>query len=111
MRGSSREESSRQLPSRSCGGDAACNLRGAAPIQLPKPTPGVFMRFAVLLLSSVLAAPILSAQRAVPSGGQWLIEPGDHAGTIQLSVRYGERGNSSNWSRDVPLGEFVGLSA
>ena len=69
------------------------------------------MRLPVLLLTSLLIAPVLSAQRAVPSGGQWLIEPGDHAGTIQLSVRYGERGYSSNWSRDVPLGEFVGLSA
>ncbi len=69
------------------------------------------MRFAVLLLAGFLAAPILSAQRAVPSDGQWLIEPGEHSGTVQLSVRYGERGYSSNWSRDVPLGEFVGLSA
>jgi len=69
------------------------------------------MRFAVLLLASILAIPLLSAQRTVPSGGQWLIEPGDHPGTVQLSVRYGERGNSSNWSRDVALREFVGLSA
>ena len=69
------------------------------------------MRCAVLLLASILATPLLSAQRTVPSGGQWLIEPGDHPGTVQLSVRYGERGNSSNWSRDVALREFVGLSA
>src|ERR1043166_10302721 len=69
------------------------------------------MRFAVLFLASILAAPVLSAQRAVPSGGQWLIDPGEHPGTIQLSVRYGERGYSSNWSRDVSLREFVGLSA
>jgi hypothetical protein len=72
------------------------------------------MRFAVLLLLAFLAAPVLSAQRTVPSGGQWLIDPGEHSGTVQLSVRYserGERGYSSNWSRDVPLSEFVGLSA
>src|SRR5436190_1264238 len=68
------------------------------------------MRFAVLLLASILATPVLSAQRAVPSGGQWLIDPGERSGTVQLSVRYGERGYSSNWSR-VPLGELVGLSA
>src|SRR2546423_2185079 len=88
-----------------------CNLRNGLPIQLPKSTPGVPMRFAVLLLASFLAAPVLSAQHAVPSDGQWLIEPGEHSGTVQLSVRYGERGYSSNWSRDVPLREFVGLSA
>src|SRR6266699_961757 len=88
-----------------------CNLRGGLPIQLPKSTRGVPMRFAVLLLIAFLAAPLLSAQRVVPSGGQWLIEPSEHAGTVQLSVRYGERGYSSNWSRDVPLREFVGLSA
>ncbi len=69
------------------------------------------MRFAVLFLASILATTLLSGQRTVPSGGQWLIDPGDHSGTVQLSVRYGERGNSSNWSRDVPLREFVGLSA
>jgi len=69
------------------------------------------MRCAVLLLASILATPLLSAQRTVPSGGQWLIEPGYHPGTVQLSVRYGERGNSSNWSRDVALREFVALSA
>src|SRR5438445_4106668 len=69
------------------------------------------MRFAVLLLASFLAAPVLSAQRSVPPGGQWLIERGDHPGTIQLTVRYGERRYSSNWSRDVPVGELVGLSA
>src|SRR6266571_4136072 len=69
------------------------------------------MRFAVLFLASILATPLLSAQRTVPSDGQWLIEPGYHPGTVQLSVRYGERGNSSNWSRDVALREFVGLSA
>ncbi len=69
------------------------------------------MRFAVLFLASILATPVLSAQRAVPSGGQWLIDPSERPGTVQLSVRFGERGNSSNWSRDVPLREFVGLSA
>src|SRR5881396_1976682 len=69
------------------------------------------MRFAVLLLASFLAAPLLSAQHTVPSGGQWLIEPGEHSGTVQLSVRYGERRHSSNWSRDVPIGELMGLSA
>src|SRR2546422_11183591 len=68
------------------------------------------MRFAVLLLA-FLAAPILSAQHAVPSDGQWLIEPGEHAGTVQLAVHYGERGYSRNWSRDVPQREVVGLSA
>src|SRR2546429_5447532 len=88
-----------------------CNPRGGLRIQLPKSTPGVRMRFAVLLLASFLAAPILSAQHPVPSDGQWLIDPGERPGTVQLSVRYGERGHSSNWSRDVPLREFVGLSA
>src|SRR6266849_5864182 len=91
--------------------EAPCNPRGALPIQLSKSTPGVSMRFAVLLLASFLAAPVLSAQRTVPSGGQWLIERGDHPGTIQLTVRYGERRYSSDWSRDVPIGELVGLSA
>ena len=69
------------------------------------------MRFAVLFLAAILATPVLSAQRAVPSSGQWLIDPGERPGTVQLSVRYGERGYSGNWSRDVPLGALVGLSA
>src|SRR5438093_11555041 len=71
------------------------------------------MRFAVLLLVSFLAAPILSAQHTVPSGGQWLIEPGEHPGTVQLTVRYGERRYSDNWNSqdDVPLSQLVGLSA
>ena len=69
------------------------------------------MRFAVLLLASFLAAPVLSAQHTVPSGGQWLIERGDHPSTVQLTVRYGEGRHSNDWSRDVPIGELVGLSA
>ena len=70
------------------------------------------MRLAVLLLG-FLAAPVLAAQHRVPSGGEWLIEPSDHPGRVQLDIRYGEeRGRySSNWGRDVPLGELVGLSA
>src|ERR1051326_5048998 len=84
---------------------------GRLPHPTSETTPGALMRFAVLFLASILAAPAVSAQRAVPSSGQWLIDPGEHPGTIQLSVRYGERGYSSNWSRDVSLREFVGLSA
>ena len=69
------------------------------------------MRFAVLLVAALLAAPVLSAQHTVPSGGQWLIEPDDHSGRVQLTIRYGEGRTSSNWGRDVPLSELVGLSA
>ena len=69
------------------------------------------MRFAVLLLIGSLAAPTLSAQRAVPSDGQWLIEPADQSGKVQLTIRYGDDRHSSNWGRDVALSEFVGLSA
>ena len=41
------------------------------------------MRFAVLLLASFLAAPVLSAQHTVPSGGQWLIEPSERSGIVR----------------------------
>ena len=70
------------------------------------------MRFPVLLVAGFLAAPApaLSAQLSVPSGGQWMIEPADHAGKIQLNIRYGEGRHSSNWGRDVPLSDLVGLS-
>src|SRR5881296_1156571 len=90
-----------------------CNPRGALPIQLPESTPGVPMRFAVLLLASFLAAPVLSAQHTVPSGGQWLIEPGERSGIVRLTIRYGERRYSDNWNSqdDVPLSQLVGLSA
>ena len=71
------------------------------------------MRFAVLLLASFLAAPVLSAQHTVPSGGQWLIEPGERSGIVRLTIRYGERRYSDNWNSqdDVPLSQLVGLSA
>src|SRR3989442_11552419 len=71
------------------------------------------MRFAVLLLASFLAASVLSAQHTVPSGGQWLIEPGEHPGIVRLTIRYGERRYSDNWNSqdDVPLSQLVGLSA
>ena len=71
------------------------------------------MRFAVLLLATFLAAPVLSAQRTVPSGGQWLIEPGEHPGIVRLTIRYGERRYSDNWNSqdDVPMSQLVGLSA
>src|SRR5438876_8336831 len=91
-----------------------CNPRGALPIQLPKSTRGVPMRFAVLLLVASLAAPVLSAQqRAVPSDGQWLIEPGERSGNVRLTIRYGERRYSDNWNSqdDVPMSQLVGLSA
>src|SRR6266699_614755 len=90
-----------------------CNLRGGLPIQLPKSTPGVPMRFAVLLLIAFLAAPLLSAQRVVPAGGQWLIEPGERSAIIRLTIRYGERRSWDNWNsqNDVPSSQLVGLSA
>ena len=72
------------------------------------------MRFAVLLLVAFLAAPVLQAQqRAVPTGGQWLIEPAERSGNVRLTIRYGERRYSDNWNSqdDVPLSELVGLSA
>src|SRR3989442_1527483 len=71
------------------------------------------MRFAVLLLASFLAASVLSAQHTVPSGGQWLIEPGERPGIVRLTIRYGERRYSDNWNSqdDVPLSQLVGLSA
>src|SRR5213592_360666 len=71
------------------------------------------MRFAVLLLASFLAAPVLSAQHTVPSGGQWLIEPGERSGIVRLTIRYGERRSWDNWNSqdDVPLSQLVGLSA
>src|SRR5712691_8500277 len=71
------------------------------------------MRFAVLLLASFLAAPVLSAQHTVPSGGQWLIEPGERSGIVRLTIRYGERRYSDNWNSqdDVPMSQVVGLSA
>src|SRR5438552_16661626 len=71
------------------------------------------MRFAVLLLASFLAAPVLSAQHTVPSGGQWLIEPSERSGIVRLTIRYGERRYSDNWNSqdDVPVSQLVGLSA
>jgi hypothetical protein len=71
------------------------------------------MRFAVLLLISFLAAPMLSAQHAVPSGGQWLIEPGERSGIVRLTIRYGEHRYSESWNSqdDVPMSQLVGLSA
>jgi len=71
------------------------------------------MRFAVLVLITFLAAPILSAQHYVPSGGQWLIEPGERATIVRLTIRYGERRYSDNWNSqdDVPSSQLVGLSA
>ena len=69
------------------------------------------MRLAVLLLAGCLAAPILSAQHPVPSSGQWLIEPSDEAGKVQLTVRYGDGRYSSNWGRDIAMTELVGLTA
>jgi hypothetical protein len=68
------------------------------------------MRFAVLFVAALVAVPALSAQRAVPSEGQWLIEQSDHSGRIQLTVRYGEGRYSNNWGQDVPMSELVGLS-
>ena len=69
------------------------------------------MRSAVLLVAGFLAIPVLSAQRAVPSEGQWLVEPADRSGKVQLTIRYGEGRSSSNWGRDVPVSELVGISA
>src|SRR2546422_7925367 len=71
------------------------------------------MRFAVLLLIGFLAAPVLSAQHSVPSGGQWLIEPGERPGIVRLTIRYGERRYSDSWNSqdDVPSSQLVGLSA
>src|SRR5438874_2429704 len=71
------------------------------------------MRFAVLLLASFLAAPVLSAQHTVPSGGQWLIEPGERSGIVRLTIRYGERRHSDSWNSqdDLPMSQLVGLSA
>src|SRR5881396_3268423 len=71
------------------------------------------MRFAALLLIAFLAAPLLSAQRVVPSGGQWLIEPGERSGIVRLTIRYGERRSWDKWNSqdDVPLSQLVGLSA
>src|SRR5438094_676489 len=71
------------------------------------------MRFAVLLLTGILAAPVLSAQRVVPSGGQWLIETGERSGMVRLTIRYGERRSWDNWNSqdDVPVSQLVGLSA
>src|SRR2546425_10761371 len=71
------------------------------------------MRFAVLLLASFLAASVLSAQHSVPSGGQWLIEPGERPGIVRLTIRYGERRYSDSWNSqdDVPSSQLVGLSA
>ncbi|HKC38828.1 MAG TPA: hypothetical protein VKC15_04750, partial [Gemmatimonadales bacterium] len=69
------------------------------------------MRFAALLVAAFLAAPMLAAQHSVPSGGQWLIDPSDQSGKVQLTISYGEGRYSSNWGRDVPSSELVGLSA
>src|SRR5256885_11054933 len=54
---------------------------------------------------------LFRSQHSVPSDGQWLIEPADHSGKVQLTIRYGEGRHSSNWGRDVPLSEPMGLSA
>jgi hypothetical protein len=88
-----------------------CNLRVGVPIQFFKSILGVLVRFAVLLLAAFLSAPVLSAQHSVPSGGQWLIEPADQPGKVQLTIRYGEDRYSSNWGRDVLASDLVGLSA
>jgi len=76
----------------------------------PHPLPGSLCRFAVLLVAGFLAVPILSVQGSVPSDGQWLIAPADHSGSVQLTIRFGEGRHSSNWGRDVPLSDLVGLS-
>ena len=69
-----------------------------------------------LLLAALLVAsalPAVSAQRTVPTTGQWLIDPGEHAGMVRLTIRYGERRYENSWNSqdDVPMSEFVGLSA
>ena len=68
------------------------------------------MRLAVLLVAAFLTTPVLSAQTPVPTDGQWLIERSDRSGKVELTVRYGEGRYSSNWGRDIPLSELVGLS-
>src|SRR5262245_42088508 len=69
------------------------------------------MRFTVILSAGLLAASTLSAQRPVPSDGQWLIERSNRPGKLQLNVRYGDGLHSSNWGRQMTLSELVGLSA
>ncbi len=71
------------------------------------------MRFAVLLLAGILAAPVLSAQRVVPSGGQWLIEAGERSSMVRLTIRYGERRSWDSWNSqdDVPVSQLVGVTA
>src|SRR2546429_523193 len=93
------------------GVKGALQPSGRLPHPTPKIHPGVPLRFAVLLVAGFLAVPVLSAQHSVPSDGQWLIEPADHSGKVQLTIRYGEGRHSSNWGRDVPLSEPMGLSA
>ena len=92
-------------------GRAPATFGAPSPSNSPKSTLGVSMRFAVLLVAAFLAAPPLSAQHSIPSGGQWLIEPTDQSGKVQLTIRYGESRHSSDWGRDVPVSELVGLSA
>src|SRR6266481_3538878 len=89
------------------------NLLISPPIQSLNPIPGVSMRFAVLLLAGILAAPVLSAQRVVPSGGQWLIEAGERSSMVRLTIRYGERRSWDSWNSqdDVPVSQLVGLTA
>ena len=91
-------------------GRAPATFGAPSPSNSPKSTLGVSMRFAVLLVAAFLAAPPLSAQHSIPSGGQWLIEPTDQSGKVQLTIRYGEGRHSSDWGRDVPVSELVGLS-
>jgi hypothetical protein len=86
------------------------NLQLGGTISFGKSTLGAFMRFAALL-AGVLAVAPLAAQRPVPSGGQWLIDRSAHADNIQLDLRYGEAGHSSNWGRAVTLSDLAGLSA
>src|SRR5262245_49759354 len=68
------------------------------------------MRFAVLLVAGVLATLVLSAQRPIPTDGEWLIGPSRHSDNVQLTIRYGEGRHSENWGRTVPTSELEGLS-
>src|SRR5262249_48666773 len=60
-----------------------------------------------------IAASSLSAQRSIPTGGEWLIEPADHSGMVRLTIRYGDRRHEDSWNSqdDVPMTELSGLAA
>jgi hypothetical protein len=63
------------------------------------------------LFSFLLAVPAPAPAQTV-NDGEWLLERGDQAGFVRLTLRYGTRPENSSWTNDdVPLRQLDGLAA